>query len=78
MKKFNLNDYILVQITEYGMSELLKQNGQDFITHCILPRKKVINGEDWYRLQAHNIPDWFGNMLWFSNPAPIKPDILIP
>jgi len=78
MKKFNLNDYILVHITDYGMNELIKQYGQDFVTHCVLPRKEVIDDKDWYRLQAHSIPDWFGHMIWATNPAPIEINILIP
>jgi hypothetical protein len=78
MKKFNLNDYILVQITEYGMTELIKQVGDDFMKHSITPYKKVIDGEVYYKLQAHQIPDLFGRMLWFSFPCPINPVILVP
>lgn len=40
MKTFNLNDYILVQITEYGMSELIKQRGREYFNASILPYKK--------------------------------------
>ncbi len=79
--QFNLNDYILVQITDYGWKELEKHeqktNNVGFVEHCIKSKKEVVDGVDYYRLQAHNIPDFFGDMVWASFPAPIKPIILV-
>lgn len=82
MTKFNLNDNILVQITDYGWEELAKyeekSGNKGFTEHCIKSRKEVINGEDWYKLQAHFVISTFGDMVWASHPAPLKPTILIP
>lgn len=78
MINFNLNDYILVQITEYGMTELRKQVGQEYINVCITPNKKIIDGVVWHKLQAHEIPSLFGRMLWFTHPCPINSNILVP
>ena len=61
MKTFNLNDYIYIQITELGWKHLEKtlttpiQKSDEYIKHCITPKKKVIDGIDWYRLQAHEV-----------------------
>lgn len=79
-RTFNLNDYVYVQITQYGFEELLKHekeiNNIGFTEHCVISRKEVIDGEDWYKLQAHSIPDWFGRMIWATNPAPLKANIM--
>jgi len=61
MKTFNLNDYIYIEITELGWMHLKKtltspiQKADEYIKHCITPYKKVIDGKDWYRLQAHQV-----------------------
>ena len=57
MKKFNINDYMYIQITEYGWIHLRKTVGDDYIKHCITPYKEEINGEIWYRLQCHSAFD---------------------
>ena len=65
MKKFNINDYIYIQITEKGWQHLKKTVEQDYIDACIIPQKVEIYGEIWYRLQTHNIFDLFeGNTLF--------------
>lgn len=78
MKSFNLNNKILVQITDYGWSELLKHHGQKYIDVCITPYKKIINNVDYYELQAHNIITLWDKSLWWTHPCPISPVILIP
>lgn len=78
LAKFNLNNYILVQITEYGWDELYKKKSIDYVEHCIKRHEEVIDGEKWYRLQAHEVITTFGSMLFMSHPAPIKSNILIP
>ena len=77
-REFNLNEYILVNITEYGWEELSKTKRPEFIEHCIKAKKQVVNGTDYYKLQAHFVIDTFGSMLWLSFPAPLHPVILIP
>ena len=57
MKIFNINDYIYIQITELGFKHLKKTVDADYIKNCITTEnhKKMINGETWYRLQAHDV-----------------------
>lgn len=55
MKKFNINEYIYIQITDSGWKHLKKTVGDEYIKHCITPYKKIINGETWYHLQCHDV-----------------------
>lgn len=57
MIKFNINNYIYIQITEAGWKHLRKTVGDDYINHCIdkEPYRKEIDGETWHRLQAHEV-----------------------
>ncbi len=59
MKKFNINDYMYIQITEKGWDHLKKTVGEDYIKHCITSvyYKREIDGEIWYRLQCHEVFD---------------------
>ena len=77
MTKFNLNNYVLVQITSYGWEELNKKYGKDYIENYIISSKEVIDGEDWYKMQLHQVITRFGTMIFAANPAPIEINILI-
>ena len=72
LKKFNINDYIYIQITDEGWRYLKKTVGDDYIKHCINApsHKKTINGETWYRLQCHSVfdilPINFGGRSFFN------------
>ena len=57
MKKFNINEYIYIQITDDGWKHLKETVGDEYINHCIDTEtyKKEIDGEVWYRLQAHEV-----------------------
>lgn len=72
MKKFNINNYMYIQITDKGWRHLKKTVGEDYIKHCIETHhyKKKINGETWYRLQCWNIfellPSDFGGQPSFK------------
>ncbi len=57
MKKFNINEYMYIQITDEGWKHLNKTVGKDYVKSCITPYKREINNEIWYRLQAHNVFD---------------------
>lgn len=57
MKNFNINHYIFIQITEDGWKHLKETVGDEYIKHCITPSKEVINNEEWYKLQAHQVFD---------------------
>jgi hypothetical protein len=69
MKKFNINDYMYVQITERGWKELIKKHGEDFVNHCIKSPGYVrtINGKTWYRLQCHFVIDMISACNGFIN-----------
>ena len=57
MIKFNINDYIYVQITKEGWKHLEKEVSKEYIKHCIYPYKKEIKGKVWYKLQMHQVFD---------------------
>ena len=59
MKKFNINEYIYIQINETGWKHLRRTVGEDYIKHCINAEshRKLINGEIWHRLQARQVFD---------------------
>lgn len=74
MKKFNINDYMYIQITDEGWTYLKKTVGTEYIQNCIDNKyyKRVIDGETWYRLQCHTIFDLlpvnvFGKLLFNIN-----------
>ena len=53
MKKFNINDYIYIQITGEGWEHLFKTVSTDYIDNCIKNRKIILDGIIWYKLQFH-------------------------
>lgn len=59
MKKFNLNDYMYIQIKQNGWDMLNNTVGKDYIKHCIEPYKVNIENKEWYKLQAHVVFDLF-------------------
>lgn len=79
---FNLNDYILVEITAYGWDQLKKyeeaSGNNGFVKHCIINHKEIVDGKDYYKLQAHFVITTFGEMTFATYPAPIGINILIP
>lgn len=76
--KFNLNDEVLVQITDYGWGALAKKNTERFIENCIRSRKEMVNGEEYYRFQASFVIETFGEMVFCANVHPINSNILVP
>jgi len=70
MKKFNINDYIYIQITNEGWEHLLKTVGRGYIQSCIKQYKVEIDNEIWYKLQAHSVfellPINFGGKLTYN------------
>ena len=59
MKKFNINDYIYIQITEQGWTFLRKTKEIDYIQFCIESMKIEIENVTWYRMQCHAVFDLF-------------------
>lgn len=82
MKSFNLNHYILVQITDYGWAELEKYEQKSgnigFAQHCVRAKKEIVNGKEYYRLQAHFVMQTFGHCLYCYNISPINSNVLVP
>lgn len=77
MKTFNLNDDVLVNITNYGW-EMLDINYPKIGRSIIESKKEIINGVEYYRMQAHNIISYWGNAMWITSHSPIYSEILIP
>ena len=59
MKKFNINNYMYIQINQNGFEYLRNTVGDDYIKNCIDADhcKIIINGEVWYKLQCHQAFD---------------------
>jgi len=55
MKKFNINNPILIQINDKGWAHLKKSVSEEYIKHCIKNHETTINGETWYKLQCHEV-----------------------
>lgn len=55
MKKFNLNAYVYIQIPKQGWSHLSRTRTPAFIEACLKPYKKTIDGEEWYKIQMHEV-----------------------
>lgn len=70
MKKFNINNYMYIQITEEGWKHLQNTVEPNYIKTCIENRKIEIKNEIWYKLQCHNVFSLFpvniGSLLMFS------------
>lgn len=80
MKKFNINDNIYVQITDAGWIHLMTTVGSTFINNSILPYKKMVNDEVYYKLQCHSVFDLLqapmGSPLLFNTTVLISNDSL--
>ena len=59
MKKFNINEYMYIQITEDGWKYLRETVGESYIEACVESRKKEIDSEIWYKLLCHNVFELF-------------------
>lgn len=72
MKKYNINDYTYIQITERGWKHLAETVGEEYIKHCIKTPsyEKVINGETWYKVPLWRVFDLlpinFGGLSLFN------------
>lgn len=66
MLKYNINDYMYIQITDKGFEHLKSTVGEDYIIHCIEGYKQIINGEIWYKLQMHHVFELFPINIAYS------------
>jgi hypothetical protein len=80
MVQFNLNDYVLIQITEEGFRALERKYARHtaFVDICIRDKREVIDGKEYYRLQAHSVMQYFGDIIGTYNPGHISTNILVP
>lgn len=72
MKSFNINNYILIQITDDGWKHLEGRFKKDYMDTCVKNREVVIEGESWYRLQLWYVFELFpvnifGSTLFNTN-----------
>jgi hypothetical protein len=77
MTVFNLNDFVYVCPSEYGVKEAIKEVGQKYWDVCIEPNKTAINDKTYYRIQWHEIITLWRNATWATHPCPIDINILI-
>ncbi len=73
MKKYNINNYVYIQITQEGWDHLQSTVTQGFINNCIKSYKVTIDGEEWYKLQLHQVMDLFP----IKSKVLFKPTILL-
>ena len=70
MKKFNINNYMYIQITEAGWKHLKNTVGDSYIKTCIESRKVELKNGTWYKLQCHHVFSLFsinmGGPLMFN------------
>lgn len=59
MKKFNINNYMYIQITDKGWKFLKETFNADYIEHRILKQKIQIKNDIWYRIQCYEVFDIF-------------------
>lgn len=90
MFKFNINNYIYLQITETGWEFLEKTVDKNYINNCIDNEKfrVEIDGEIWYKLQCWKVFDlfkrsfgsetFFDTITMFDDKRPIRNHIKIP
>jgi len=49
--KFNINDYVYIQIDAEEWQYLLDTVGPTYIKHCVEPYAAEFNGEIWHKVQ---------------------------
>lgn len=82
MKKFNINNRILIKITDYGWKHLNKTVGDSFIkAHIDVEHNRmIIKGSCWHYLQMHEVfellPQNFGGNLLFETDILLNDDYL--
>lgn len=76
MKKFNINDYMYIRITDAGWKHLRETAGEKYIKDFIkIPEcEKIINGEMWYRLQCWSCFDLMP--INFGGSPLFEPDVI--
>jgi hypothetical protein len=70
MKKFNINKYMYIQITDTGWQHLNDTLEKDYIIQCIDYSKIIIDGKIWHRLIVHEVfrllPQELGKPLLYN------------
>lgn len=75
--QFNLNDYVLVQLTEKGKKKVIESAGQEYFDSVIKPKETIIGDTTYYKLQAHQLMSLWEPADWLIAFGPIEPTILI-
>lgn len=70
MKKYNINSYMYIQITDNGWKYLKNTVGDEYVKNCIENRMVIIENKIWYKLQCYNVFELFpisiGNEVRFN------------
>ena len=77
MVKFNLNNEILVEITDKGWERLTEKNIEQYIDHCIKLNEVKIGEKTYYKLQAHQLGELFEPADWATAIGPVKPVVML-
>ncbi len=72
MYKYNLNNYIYVELTDYGKQLIISENGYDYF-NILIERNKQKDG--LYKLQMHDFMRLLGNHLFNGCKMPCKPTV---
>lgn len=74
MLKCNVNDCILIKLTDYGKELIIKDYGYSYFEHCVENNK---NEQGYYRLQLWTVMSYFGKYLYNGCKLPFEPNIYV-
>lgn len=60
-KKFNINRYMYVKLTDFGKKKIIEKCGYGYFEHCIESKKQ---DDGYYQMQAHVVMRLLGEYLW--------------
>lgn len=60
-KKFNINSYMYVKLTDFGKQKIIEKCGYGYFEHCIESQKQA---DGYYQLQAHTVMLYLGEYLY--------------
>lgn len=70
MIKYNVNNYMLVKLTNYGKELIIKKYGYEYFVTCVESKKQ---NDGYYELQCHEIMHYFGEHCYNGCRLPFEP-----
>ena len=61
MKTLNVNSYVRIKLTPYGIKKIKMEHGEEYYLHCILP---YIDKEGYCKMQLWEVMSEFGDDLY--------------